>query len=564
MSCPTVIRVATGTGPPGIGLPAGTADAGKFVQKDGASPYQYRLVTPDQVGLPQGLAPASSPTFAGLTLSGQASALTRLLVVGNSGQVVSLAIGTNLAIIEGALVAAGGSGGGGGGFPSLSMPLGFSVSGSGTAALAVTFAPGYSLPTNAAQASWTAGAALAATSVQEGDVRLADSREWSAATMTQAEAEEGLSTVRRATNALRLRQAAAAWWAAASGAVGKLLAAATTQAEARSQLGLGTAAVAAATDFATPAALASGLAAKADLVGGVVPTSQIPAIAISEYLGAAASQGAMLALVGQRGDWCIRTDSGAGAGAWMLAGEPSSLLANWVQIPMPAVPVQSINGQVGAVVLGPADVGAATAAQGAKADTAIQPGNAALSDAREWSAETITQAEAEAGTTTTRRAFTAQRVRQAAAAWWLTVSGAVGRSVAAATTQAEGRTALGLGTAATAASGDFLPRTIETVDVAYAATINIDFAADNGKTLAVATLTGPVTFTFSNIAQGRAVSVDLLCDGTQRALTFPAATPFIGSKPSNIAAGKAASLSFECRRSGTTDASVRAAYGVQS
>jgi hypothetical protein len=60
----------------------------------------------------------------------------------------------------------------------------------------------------------------------------------------------------------------------------------------------------------------------------------------------------------------------------------------------------------------------ATAAQGAKADTAIQPGNAALSDAREWSAETISQAEAEAGSATTRRAFTAQRVFQAAAAWW--------------------------------------------------------------------------------------------------------------------------------------------------
>ena len=72
----------------------------------------------------------------------------------------------------------------------------------------------------------------------------------------------------------------------------------------------------------------------------------------------------------------------------------------------------------GTDALSPADIGAATAAQGAKADTAIQPGNAALSDAREWSAETIGQAEAEAGSATTRRAFTAQRVFQAVAAWW--------------------------------------------------------------------------------------------------------------------------------------------------
>lgn len=39
-------------------------------------------------------------------------------------------------------------------------------------------------------------------------------------------------------------------------------------------------------------------------------------------------------------------------------------------------------------------------------------------DAREWTAETISQVEAEAGTGTTRRAFTAQRVFQAVAAWW--------------------------------------------------------------------------------------------------------------------------------------------------
>lgn len=69
----------------------------------------------------------------------------------------------------------------------------------------------------------------------------------------------------------------------------------------------------------------------------------------------------------------------------------------------------------------------ATAAQGAKADTAVQPatlsgyvatGDSRLTDAREWSAATIDQAEAETGTATTRRAFTAQRVFQAIAAWW--------------------------------------------------------------------------------------------------------------------------------------------------
>ena len=41
-----------------------------------------------------------------------------------------------------------------------------------------------------------------------------------------------------------------------------------------------------------------------------------------------------------------------------------------------------------------------------------------LADAREWTASTISQAEAEAGTATTRQAFTAQRVRQAIVGWW--------------------------------------------------------------------------------------------------------------------------------------------------
>lgn len=48
----------------------------------------------------------------------------------------------------------------------------------------------------------------------------------------------------------------------------------------------------------------------------------------------------------------------------------------------------------------------------------VTTSDARLTDSREWSASTVSQAEAEAGTATTRRAFTAQRVFQAIAAWW--------------------------------------------------------------------------------------------------------------------------------------------------
>ncbi|MEG4315346.1 hypothetical protein U8L64_10085 [Pseudomonas sp. FIP_A4] len=48
----------------------------------------------------------------------------------------------------------------------------------------------------------------------------------------------------------------------------------------------------------------------------------------------------------------------------------------------------------------------------------IATNDSRLTDAREWTATTVTQAEAEQGTATTRRAWTAQRVFQAIAAWW--------------------------------------------------------------------------------------------------------------------------------------------------
>lgn len=89
---------------------------------------------------------------------------------------------------------------------------------------------------------------------------------------------------------------------------------------------------------------------------GLVPVAQLPPIALSEYLGAVGSQAAMLALSGQRGDWCIRTDTSPSS-TWVLNAEPSSVLANWTQLPQPAVPVTSVAGRTGAIVLTKADVG---------------------------------------------------------------------------------------------------------------------------------------------------------------------------------------------------------------
>jgi hypothetical protein len=99
----------------------------------------------------------------------------------------------------------------------------------------------------------------------------------------------------------------------------------------------------------------SALDAKADLVGGVVPTAQIPAIAITEFLGTVASQAAMLALTGQKGDWAIRSDTGA---TWVITGTDPTQLASWTSVSYPGAPVVSVNGQTGTVTLSYSDVGA--------------------------------------------------------------------------------------------------------------------------------------------------------------------------------------------------------------
>lgn len=55
---------------------------------------------------------------------------------------------------------------------------------------------------------------------------------------------------------------------------------------------------------------------------------------------------------------------------------------------------------------------------GTTADTVTQGNDARLSNAREWTAEIVSQNEAETGTATTPRKWTAQRVRQAILSWW--------------------------------------------------------------------------------------------------------------------------------------------------
>ncbi len=165
---------------------------------------------------------------------------------------------------------------------------------------------------------------------------------------------------------------------AANPIIGATLAAVATSgdyADLINQPTLGTAAATASTDYATAAqgatadAASAALATKADLVNGVVPTSQIPAVALTQYLGTVANQAAMLALTGQGGDFCIRSDS---SHTWVITGSNPASINDWIELVTPTSDVTSVNSQTGAVVLAASDVGAATTAQGALADSAVQ------------------------------------------------------------------------------------------------------------------------------------------------------------------------------------------------
>lgn len=80
--------------------------------------------------------------------------------------------------------------------------------------------------------------------------------------------------------------------------------------------------------------------------GSKIPAAQIPALALSEFLGTVASEAAMLALVGQRGDWCVRTDLDPDS-VFILETDDPTQAANWTNVT--GLGVVSVDGNTGAI-----------------------------------------------------------------------------------------------------------------------------------------------------------------------------------------------------------------------
>lgn len=97
--------------------------------------------------------------------------------------------------------------------------------------------------------------------------------------------------------------------------------------------------------------------------------------------------------------------------------------------------------------------------------------------------------------------------------------------------------------------------------ITYAATTNLDLSSLNGQYRTIS-LTGNLTFTTSNLANGRSAVIRLVADATTRTLGFPAGWKFIGVKPTSIVASKTAVLSLSFF--GTSDSDCVAAYGVEA
>ena len=151
------------------------------------------------------------------------------------------------------------------------------------------------------------------------------------------------------------------------------------------------------TDALTPAAIGAVAASEKGVANGIatldatskLTASQLPDLAISDFLGEVANEAGMLAKTGEKGDWVTRSDNGK---VYVITGATPAQAASWTALSYPVPPTQQsadwtaangvtqiLNKPTLGTAAATASTDYATAAQGAKADSALQSG-AAISD----------------------------------------------------------------------------------------------------------------------------------------------------------------------------------------
>lgn len=425
-------------------------------------------------------------------------------------------------------------------------------------------------------------------SVPSDDPALTNAREWTAQTISQEEAEAGTATTRRAFTAQRVFQAVAAWWAG-SAAKTKL-----DGIEAGAQVNVGT-------DLSYTAS--SRLLASSTGADVTLPLATTSAAGLLSGADKTKLDG-----IEAGAEANVNADWNASSGDAQILNKPTiPAAADAAPQPLGVAAIGSstdyaredhVHAMPSAANVGADPAGTAASAVSAHvAASDPHPGyllesDPAVTNAREWTADTISQLEAETGTATTRRAFTAQRVFQAIAAWW-TASGLGGRllpaggttgqflrkasgtdydaawaalpatdlSYTASTRLLESSTGADVTLPLVATSAAGLAPATSFAAITYAATVDLDMETLDGQYRTIS-LTGNLELTTSNRATGRTMVLRLVADATQRTLTFPSGWVFVGTKPANIAASKSGILSLTFF--GTADSDCIAVWGVQA
>lgn len=133
--------------------------------------------------------------------------------------------------------------------------------------------------------------------------------------------------------------------------------------------------------------------ANIDLSTGKIPPSLLPPQdSIDTFYAASDAEMTALAAAGP-GDFCQRTDLNK---TYRLAAAPPSVLANWIEFLSPGAPVRTVNGKIGDVVLGAADVNAVPTTR-TIGGTGLVTGGGALSSNRTLDVAIASAAETLAG-----------------------------------------------------------------------------------------------------------------------------------------------------------------------